>query len=164
MANSIVNGHLPRSRPPVRLVGSVLLLGTLLSWWGTRDYRHLFGEPLRGPLLAAAPDIVQKMQGGSATLTRGSEIAQRNCAGCHELAARSTGPSYQQIVAFYRRQSVADLVSRLAAAAAHPRPGWTNFPSGPPEPGLPLEDRAAVAIWVLDELSQKGDTSEGTGR
>jgi len=28
----------------VRLLVSVLLLGTLLAWWGTADHRHLFGE------------------------------------------------------------------------------------------------------------------------
>lgn len=164
MANSIGNDHPPGSRPPVRLVGSVLLLGTLLSWWGTRDYRHLFGEPPRMPFLAAAPDATQNTLGGSERLARGSEIAQHNCAGCHELAARSTGPSYQQIVAFYRRHSDADLVSRLAAAAAHPRPGWTNFAPGPPERGLTPEARAAVASWILNELSQKGEASEGAGR
>ena len=164
MANSIGNDRLPASRPPVRLVASVLLLGTLLSWWGTRDYRHLFGEPLRRPFLAAAPGVAQNMQDGSATLDRGSGIAQHNCAGCHELAARSTGPSYQQIVAFYRRQSEIDLVSRLAAAVAHPRPGWTNFAPGPPERGLTLEARVAVASWILNELSQKGEAREGTGR
>ena len=164
MVNSIGNDHQPASRPPVRLVGSVLLLGTLLSWWGTRDYRHLFGEPPRRPFLAAAPEFPQNMQGGRAMLDRGSEIAQHNCAGCHDLAIRSTGPSYQQIVAFYRRQPDVDLVSRLAAAAAHPRPGWTNFAPGPPEPGLTPEARAAVANWILHEVGQNVEASEGTGR
>jgi cytochrome c551/c552 len=164
MANSIGNEHQPASRPPVLLVGSVLLLGTLLSWWGTRDYRHLFGEPPRRPFLTAAPDVVQNAQGGSAVAARGSEIAQHNCAGCHELATRSTGPSYHEIVASYRRQSDIDLVSRLAAAVAHPRPGWTNFAPGPPEPGLTPEARIALASWILDDLNQKGEANEGPGR
>ena len=164
MGNSIGNKHQGESRPPFRLVGSVLLLGTLLSLWGTRDYRHLFGEPPRRPFLAAAPDVVQNAQGGSAAVARGSEIAQHNCAGCHELATRSTGPSYHEIVAFYRRQSDIDLVSRVAAAVAHPRPGWTNFAPGPPERGLTPEARVAVASWILNELSQKGEAGEGTGR
>lgn len=164
MGNSIGNEHQRESRPPVRLVGSVLLLGTLLALWGTRDYRHLFGELPRRPFLAAAPDAAQDVQGGSAEVTRGSEIAQRNCAGCHELAVRSTGPSYHEIVAFYRRQSEIDMASRLAAAVAHPRPGWTNFAPGPPEAGLTPEARAAVASWILNELNQKGEASNGTGR
>src|SRR2546426_525093 len=51
------NEHQPPSRAPIRLLGSVLLLGALLAWWGTRDDRHLFGAqppPTRsrdGPIL-----------------------------------------------------------------------------------------------------------------
>jgi len=42
MANNVASAH--RSRVLIGLLTSVLLLGTLLAWWGTRDHRQLFGE------------------------------------------------------------------------------------------------------------------------
>src|SRR6201984_3763763 len=53
MANRVGSEHQSPSRVPIRLAGSVLLLGTLLAWWGTRDHRRLFGESPRGPVAAA---------------------------------------------------------------------------------------------------------------
>src|SRR6267378_7151942 len=101
MANS--NGREHQSRPPVLLVGSLLLLGTLFAWWGTRDYRRLFGESLREPVAAAGMVLPQVTQEESTLLSRGSQISQRQCAGCHERATRSSAPSYQEIATFYRR-------------------------------------------------------------
>src|SRR5882724_4658623 len=49
MANRVGSEHQSPSRAPIRLVGSVLLLGTLLAWWGTRDHRRLFGDLPRKP-------------------------------------------------------------------------------------------------------------------
>lgn len=167
MANSTANEHQPPSRTPLRLVGSVLLLGTLLAWWGTRDYRHLFGEPPRRPIVAGAPYVVLNVQSDNATLARGFQIEQRQCAGCHDVTARLSGPSYRQIVTFYLHQSrrsadKPELLSALTAAIAHPQPGWANFAPGPPQSSIPLEDRAAVAGWILNESGQKTDASEGT--
>jgi cytochrome c551/c552 len=157
------------SRPPVRLVVAVVLLGTLLAWWGTRDHRHLFGEPSRKPIPADAAVVPQNMQVDSAMLARGAEINERECAGCHKMAARSTGPSYRAIVTFYRGQSAQsdgdhDLLSKLAAAVDHPQPGWANFAPGPVEPGLALEDRLAVASWILKDSGQTKDASKGIGK
>jgi len=169
MANSIGNERQPPSRAPVRLVGSVLLLRTLLAWWGTRDYRHSFGEPPRKPIVAAAAPVLQNIQSDTAMLARGSQIAQWECAGCHDMVTRSSGPSYQDIATFYLRQSGAperrsDLLSGLAAAAAHPRPGWANFAPGPDQSTLALEDRLAVASWILDRFGPKRRASEGAGK
>src|SRR3979411_1068368 len=127
MANNVGSEH--QSRPPIRLLGFVLLLGTLFAWWGTRDYRRQFGELLREPVAAAGMVLPQVTQEESALLSRGSQISQRQCAGCHEMATRSSAPSYQEIVTFYRRAAPAsggnrDLRSRLASAVTHPRPGW----------------------------------------
>src|SRR5438477_9739807 len=119
MANSIGSEHQPTSRSLIRLDISVLLLGTLLAWWGTRDHRQLFGEPLRQPATAASVVIPRITQEDSALLDRGYEISQRQCAGCHEMTTRSCAPSYREIVTFYRYRFASaagdpDLRSRLA--------------------------------------------------
>src|SRR5260370_29070511 len=95
MANSMGSEH--QSRPPIHLLASVLLLGTLLAWWGTRDHRRLFGESLREPVAAGGIVLPQVTQEESALLDRGSQISQRQCRGCHEMATRPSAPSYQEI-------------------------------------------------------------------
>src|SRR6266853_6262674 len=77
MANRVSN------EPPsqVRLVASVLLLGTLLAWWGTRDHRRLFGDLPRKPVAAAVLSIPPNTQIEGAAVARGLEIDQRQCAG-----------------------------------------------------------------------------------
>jgi len=167
MANNIGSEH--QSRRPIRLLASVLLLGTLLAWWGTRDHRRLFGESRREPVAAGGMVTPQVTQEDSALLDRGSQISQRQCAGCHEMATRSSAPSYQEIVTFYRRglstsAGNPDLRSRLASAVTHPRPGWGNFPPGPSEPGLSLDDRIAVASWILNSFDRDKNAGEGVGK
>jgi len=71
------------SRPPIRLVGSVLLLGTLLAWWGTRDHRRLFGESVREPIPTGGMVLPPATQEDTALLDRGYQISQQQCAGCH---------------------------------------------------------------------------------
>jgi cytochrome c551/c552 len=169
MANRVGSEHRPPSRPPVRLVGSVLLLGTLLAWWGTRDYRRLFGELPRKPVAAAALSLPTTIQIESAMVARGYQVAQLQCAGCHEMATRSTGPSYQEVVTFYLHHSAdrsekLDLLTRLSSAVAHPRPGWGNFAPGPAELGLSLQDRVAVASWLLGSFKPEKYVSEGAGK
>ena len=167
MENDIGREH--QSRPPVRLLASVLLLGTLLAWWGTRDHRRLFGESLREPVAAGGMVLPQATPEESALLDRGSQISQRQCAGCHEIATRSSAPSYQEIATFYRRgfhpsAGNPDLRSRLASALTHPRPGWGNFAPGPPEFGLSLEDRVAIASWILNSFDRGKNAGEGVGK
>src|SRR6201981_1203050 len=96
MANNVISEH--RSRSMIGLLTFVLLLGTLLAWWGTRDHRRLFGESLREPVAAAGVGLPQAAQDESALLNRGSQISERQCAGCHEMFTRSSAPSYQEIV------------------------------------------------------------------
>jgi cytochrome c551/c552 len=169
MANNTGSEHQSPSRPPVRLLASVLLLGTLLAWWGTRDHRRLFGESLREPVAAGGMVLPQATQGESALLDRGSQISQRQCAGCHEMATRSSAPSYQEIVTFYRHgfptsAGNPDLRSRLALAVIHPRPGWGNFAPGPSESGLSLEDRVAISSWILNGFDGDKNAGEGAGK
>ncbi len=167
MANNIGSEH--PSRPPIRMLGFLLLLGTLFAWWGTRDYRRMFGESLREPIAAAGTVLPQVTQEESALLSRGSEISQRQCAGCHERTNRSSAPSYQEIATFYRRGSPAsagnpDLRSRLASAVTHPRPGWGNFAPGPPESALSLDDRIALASLILSSFDRDKNAGEGAGK
>ena len=166
MANDIGSEHQPPSRPPIRLLGFVLLLGTLLAWWGTRDHRRLFGESPREPVAAAGMVLPQAPQEDSALLDRASQISQRQCAGCHEMATRSSAPSYREIVTFYRRgfstaASNPDLRSRLASAVTHPRAGWGNFAPGPSESGLSPDDRIALASWILHSFGRDKKAGEG---
>jgi cytochrome c551/c552 len=169
MANSSGSEHQPPSRPPIRLLGSVLLLGTLLVWWGTRDHRRLFGESVREPVAAVGMVLPQATQEERALLDRGSQISQRQCAGCHEIATRSSAPSYREIVTFYRREFPTsagnpDLRSRLASAVTHPRPGWGNFAPGPSESGLSLDDRIALASWMLNSFDRDKNAGQGVGK
>src|SRR5207302_5933954 len=169
MASRVRSEHQSPSRPPIRLLGSVLLLGTLLAWWGTRDHRRLFGGSLREPLAAGGVVLPQVTQEESALLDRGSQISQRQCAGCHEMATRSSGPSYQEIVNFYRLEfpispGNSDVRARLASAVTHPRPGWGNFAPGPLESELSLDDRIDLASWILNNFDRDKSASEGVGK
>ena len=169
MANNVRSEHQSSSRPPIRLLVSVLLLGTLLAWWGTRDHRRLFGESPREPAATGAELLQQVTPENSALLDRGSQISQRQCAGCHEMAARSSAPSYQEIVTFYRRRFLTssgnlDLRSRLALAVTHPQPGWGNFAPGPSDSGLSLDDRIALASWMLNCFDRDKNAVEGVGK
>jgi cytochrome c551/c552 len=167
MANNVDSEH--RSRPLIGLLTSVLLLGTLLAWWGTRDHRQLFGESLRQPVAAASVVVPEVTQEKTTLLDRGYEISERQCAGCHEMTTRSSAPSYREIVAFYRRGFAGaagdpGLRSRLASAVTHPSPGWGNFAPGPSEPGLSLEDRIAVASWMLNSFDREKNPGEGASQ
>jgi cytochrome c551/c552 len=113
--------------------------------------------------------LPQGTQEQSGLLERGSQISQRQCAGCHEMAARSSGPSYKEIVNFYRRQfpnpaGSSDLLARLAVAVTHPRPGWGNFAPGPLESGLSLDDRIALASWILNSFDRDKNAGEGASK
>lgn len=167
MANNFENPNQPR--PPVLFVSCLLLLGTLFAWWGTRDYRRLFAESLREPFAAAGVALPQLAPQDAALLDRGSQISTRQCAGCHEMATRSSAPSYREIVTFYRRglpatTSDPNLRSRLASAVTHPQPGWGNFAPGPAETGLSVEDRNAVASWILNSFGRDTNPGEGSGK
>jgi cytochrome c551/c552 len=169
MANSTGSEQQSPSRAPIRLLVSVLLVGTLLAWWGTRDDRRLFGDSPRKPVAAGGVTLPQVTQAESVVLDRGSRISQRQCAGCHQMTTRSSAPGYQEIVTFYRREVPASpgspaLRSRLASAVTHPRPGWGNFAPGPPESELSLDDRVALVSWILNSVDRGQNTGDGVGK
>ena len=171
MANRAGSEQQSPSRPPTLLVASVLLLGTLLAWWGTRDHLRLFGDLPRKPVAVAALSVPPNIEVESAAVTRGYQINEQRCAGCHEMSTRSTGPSYQEIVTIYMHDSAdradrnekSDLLNQLSAAAAHPQPGWGDFAPGPAQL-LSFEDRVAVASWLLSNFGQEKDSTRGTGK
>jgi cytochrome c551/c552 len=167
MANNVDGKH--RSRAMLGLLTFVLILGTLLAWWGTRGHRQLFGESSRQPVPTASAVVPETTQEEGALVARGYEISERRCAGCHEVAARSSAPSYQEIVTFYRRGLASSdgnsgLRSRLAAAVIHPQPGWGNFAPGPAEPGLSVDDRTAVASWMMNSFYRDKNTGGVSGQ
>jgi cytochrome c551/c552 len=169
MANRVGSEQQSPPRPPVRLLVSVLLLGTLLAWWGTRGHRRQFGELGRKPAVAAGVVLPGTAQDESSLLDRGAQISQRRCAGCHDVASRSSGPSYKEIVNFYRRQfpnsaGNSDLRARLAVAVTHPRPGWGNFAPGPVESQLSVDDRIGLASWILNSFDQDEQPDEGASK
>jgi cytochrome c551/c552 len=169
MENRVSGEQHSRSRQLTLLVVSVLLLGSLLAWWGTRGHRRLFGESPREPVAAGDTVLPQVTQEEGTLLDRGSQISQQQCAGCHKMSTRSSGPSYKEIVTFYRREFPAsagspDLRSRLAVAVTHPRPGWGNFAPGPSESELSLDDRIALATWILNNFGQDLKPGEGVGK
>src|SRR5258707_14096154 len=104
MANRIGSERHSPSRLPMRLLGSVLVLGALLAWWGTRDQRHLFGEALREPVAAGGGGLSKVAGGGRALLDRGSEILKRECADCYQKATRTPAPRFHENVGFYRHE------------------------------------------------------------
>ena len=167
MANRVKDGSGTVERAPIRLLGFVLLLGTLLAWWGTRDDRHLFGESPRQPV--GAPELCLPPNIEIGMLARGSQIEQRHCAGCHDMFTRSTGPSYQEVVTFYQhhaseREGASDLLSRVSAAIDHPQPGWGNFAPGPPASDLSIDDRIALATWILNSFDPDKKPGKGVGK
>lgn len=169
MANRDGGEHYLRPGSLKLLVGSVLVLGALLAWWGTRGHRRQFGEPRREPVAAGEVVLPQATQQEGALLDRGSQISERQCAGCHKMTTRSTGPSYKEIVTFYRSEfpvsaGNSDLRSRLAAAVTHPRPGWGNFAPGPSESDLSLDDRIALATWILNSFDPDKKPGGGVGK
>jgi hypothetical protein len=85
------------------------------------------------------------------------------------MATRSSAPSYQEIVAFYLHHSAdrnekSDLLTRLSSAVGHPQPGWGNFAPGPAESGLSIEDRVAVASWILSNFEPEKSASKGIAK
>jgi cytochrome c551/c552 len=123
----------------------------------------------RKPVAAAAQSVPTNIQIENASLARGYQIDQRQCAGCHEMFTRSTGPSYQEIVTFYQphsadRNEKSDLLTRLSSAVTHPQPGWGNFAPGPAQARLSPEDRIAVASWLLSSFGQEKYSTKGAAK
>ena len=52
----------------------------------------------------------------------------------------------------------------MPAAVTHPQPGWGNFAPGPSESGLSLDDRVAVASWILDSFDSDKNVGQGVGK
>lgn len=123
------------------LTGGVLLAGTLLLPFGTRDVMGKEDvEPQPRALSASLPidPTPQRVQ-------HGAFLQTMECAGCHDLERREIGPSYQAIAHLYKGRSAA-----LAEAIGHPQPGWADYPPGPARPSLSSDDRTSLVSWILE--------------
>lgn len=90
-----------------------------------------------------------------ALIQQGAALVGLQCAGCHEREHRLVGPSWIAIGQRYARMAKLDAIcgdgrGLIAAGAAHPAPGWDDYPPGPASLELSPLDRAAIAAWVLD--------------
>jgi cytochrome c551/c552 len=86
--------------------------------------------------------------GAQAPLDEGIvQISQSNCMGCHDFAARSSGPSFAAIGKRYTGH--ADTVAMLAG---HIRSGSSGAWGGgamPPHPDLSPAQATAIARWIV---------------
>jgi cytochrome c len=143
-----MNEHRP-SHGLLLLTGGVLLSGTLLLPFGTRDvqnkaerepfHRHSVGASLA---INPTPERVQ----------HGSLLQTMECAGCHDGERREIGPSFRDIAQLYRGRP-----GDLAEAIDHPQPGWGNYPSGPSSISLSKDERASLVSWILEREGDRDD-------
>ena len=148
------------------LIAALLVVGTILSWWGTRAKRVFHSGPRAEAILSGRVPAAKPSFSLDQTLTQGRQLNTTYCAGCHAERERLIGPSYHLIAASYRALQGrlgggADVISLLAWGITHPRAGWDNYPPGPqdlvPTPG----ERATLAYWILHDAP---GTSVAIGR
>ena len=130
------------------LTGGVLLAGTLLLPWGTRDVQSKADAkpPQHLPMFASmainsTPEHVE----------HGAFVQTMECAGCHDGDRREIGPSFRDIAQLYQGRP-----AELAEAISHPQPGWADYPPGPERLRFSEEDRASLVSWIL-QSGGKGD-------
>jgi cytochrome c551/c552 len=80
------------------------------------------------------------------------ELANRNaCMGCHAMASRAIGPSYQDVSRKYSGRP--DAVSALAASIKSGSVGkWGRIPM-PAQPALSASDANRLAEWILGKTN-----------
>jgi cytochrome c551/c552 len=76
------------------------------------------------------------------------ELANKNaCMGCHAIASKSVGPSYQDVARKYARRP--DALAALTVSIKSGGVGkWGAVPM-PAQPGLSTSDSAKLADWIL---------------
>jgi len=131
------------------LTGGVLLAGTLLLPWGTRDAQSKEdAEPqhqhstIASMAINSTPDRVE----------RGALLQTMECAGCHDGDRREIGPPFRDIAQLYQGRP-----AELAEAVSHPQPGWAEYPPGPERLRFSEDDRAALVSWILQSGAGKHD-------
>jgi cytochrome c len=72
---------------------------------------------------------------------------KHNCTVCHQLDAKSVGPSYKEVAKRYKGQ--ADAAAKLAEKVkAGGKGNWGQVPM-PPNPTVPDADIQKLVSWVL---------------
>lgn len=137
------------------LIAAVLVLGTLLAWQIVRqravsriDIARTGIEP--GSLQQVDPAVA------AALVSRGADLVQMQCSGCHASEVRLSGPSWQAIAQRARIELKQDPfcgtgLALMARAVTHPALGWNGYPAGPQPSTLSQQDRVALAAWILKQ-------------
>lgn len=76
-------------------------------------------------------------------------MAQSNCMGCHDFAAKAVGPSFAEIAARYTAASVAMLADHIRNGSA----GTWGTTRMPPHPDLDAAQAADMARWIVDHAN-----------
>ena len=127
------------------LTAGVLLLGTLLVVVGTRTSRDDDARAKHARQDSGPDETCPPAPATPGLLERGATLQRMECAGCHSDDRREIGPSYQVIAARYQCRP-----EELSAAISHPKPGWADYPPGPPGPPLARDDQSALVYWILN--------------
>ena len=127
------------------LTAGVLLLGTLLVVVGTRTSRDDDARAKHARQDSGPDETCPPAPATPGLLERGATLQRMECAGCHSDDRREIGPSYQVIAARYHCRP-----EELSAAISHPKPGWADYPPGPPGPPLARDDQSALVFWILN--------------
>jgi len=127
------------------LTAGVLLLGTLLVVVGTRNSRDDDARAKHARQDSGPDETCPPAPATPGLLERGATLQRMECAGCHSDDRREIGPSYQVIAARYHCRP-----EELSAAISHPKPGWADYPPGPPGPPLARDDQSALVSWILN--------------
>lgn len=131
------------------LTGGVLIAGSLLLPFGTRDFQSKeHPEFQQRPSADASMAIIPKPERGQ----KGAFLQTMECAGCHDRVRREVGPSFRDIAQLYEGRP-----AELAAAISHPQPGWVDYPPGPERLPISENDRASLVSWILDAGGKRHD-------
>lgn len=130
------------------LTGGVLLAGTLLLPWGTRDVRS---KEETEPERLRSTNASMAINSAPERVEHGAFLQTMECAGCHDGDRREIGPSFRDIAQLYQGRP-----AELAEAISHPQPGWADYPRGPERLRLSEDDRASLVSWIL-QSEGKGD-------
>jgi len=127
------------------LTAGVLLLGTLLVVVGTRNSRDDDARAKHARQDSRPDETCPPVSATPGLVERGATAQRMECAGFLSVDRRESGPSYQVIAVRYHCRP-----EELSAAIGHPKPGWADYPPGPPGPPLAWDDRSALAYWILN--------------
>lgn len=149
-------------KTPRLLIGITFIFACLIAGYGITSVStpsthsiddsnqtfHSVVEKKSSVLLPADPDEADWM------LKLGARLDREQCAGCHSLWTKLTGPSYEAI--FSRYEDADDkMTKRLAFASTHNVKNWDGYAAGP-KTLLSSEERRALAYWIIVHVKSRG--------